>query len=977
MDDPYPPFGELDNLLKGEVLTDTVSRTLYATDASVYRELPMAVVMPRDATDIALIVGFAARHKIPLIPRGAGTSLAGQVVGHGLVVDLSHHMNRILHIDAKEKWAEVQPGVVLDDLNREAATHGLFFGPETSTANRCTLAGMVANNSCGSHSMVYGSTRDHIIEISGCLSNGEEVTFRPLQKWEFDKKCRDETLEGDIYRFFREVYTDRQIRKQIRKEFPHPDIHRRNSGYALDELLDTAPFKPDSDAPLFNLSKLIAGSEGSLLFITSVKVALVPPPLPNKGLLCVHFTSLREALEANILAVEHHPDAVELMDHNILELTKGNSLQRSNRFFIEGEPAALLLIEFSGASDDEVIHKSGALISAFKKNNYGYSYPLVSGPDINRVWNLRKAGLGVLSNMKGDARPVSLIEDTAVRVKDLPAYVEAIDQMLAKYHKNCVYHAHVGSGELHIRPVLNLRHPDDIKLFRQIGEETARIVKSFRGSLSGEHGDGRLRGEFIPLMVGTDNYELMKKVKTIFDPDGLFNPGKIIDTPPMDSSFRYTEQKEMPITKTVFNWSDDDGLMHAVERCNGSADCLKNSLAGGVMCPSYRGTRDERHSTRGRANILRAFLQGQNSGAALTTNDLAQVLDLCLSCKACKNECPSSVDMARLKAEFLQYMYDQEGTPFTARIMGQLPRINRIIAPFFRIYNLLIRTQPVKQMMWRFAGITKERTLPAFSSKRLDHWVFRHPQRKNKTKLKTIILLADEFTNFYDGNIGIKTVLLLRRLGYYVQLAPVKESGRTQISKGLLRKASAVVKHNLLQLKGKISNNQPLVGIEPSTILTFRDEYPDLAPQSLRQTAREIAKNTFTIEEFLATEMKNGNIRTSSFTSEAKTIRFHGHCYQKALSDTSFTKQILSFPENYMAEEIQSGCCGMAGGFGYEDNHYSLSMKIGELSLFPEVRKTPESTILVSAGHSCRHQIKDGTGRTALHPVEVLFDALL
>lgn len=976
MDDQHSFLTELQTLLKGDVFTDNATRTLYATDASVYQELPKAVVLPRDATDVSLIVDFAKEHNTPLIPRGAGTSLAGQVVGNGIVVDTSHHMNRILKINPKERWAEVQPGVVLDTLNQEAAQHGLFFGPETSTSNRCTLAGMVGNNACGSHSIIYGSTRDHLLEVSGYLANGEKVTFKPLQRWEFDKKCREENLEGDIYRFFREIYTNKAIRKSIKKEFPHPEIHRRNTGYALDQLLNTVPFKPEEDAPLFNLSKLIAGSEGTLLFITSIKINLVPLPPPHKGLLTIHFNSLQEALEANIIAVKNQPDAVELMDDNILELAHKNPLQRTNSFFIEGKPKALLMIEFSALTREEVVKKSEKLIQQLRKKDFGYHYPLIEGEKINQVWSLRKAGLGVLSNMKGDERPVSLIEDTAVRVADLPKYVKTIDAMLAKHGKSCVYHAHAGSGELHIRPVLNLKKADDIKLFRQIGLETAHIVKSFRGSLSGEHGDGRLRGEFISLMVGKENYELMKSVKSLFDPQGIFNPGKITDTPPMDRFFRYLPKDKKLLNKTVFDWSNDGSLLSAVERCNGSGDCLKNSVAGGAMCPSYQATRTELHSTRGRANTLRNFLQG-NHNNQLTFKDLSEALDLCLSCKACKNECPSNVDMARLKAEFLQFMYDEEGVPFPAKVMAMLPTINRWLFPMHKIYNHLIKTKWVKVLLFYFGGISKKRTLPTFSQQKTTQWALRNKKNNKDAKNGQVMLLIDEFTNYYDSNIGVKTILLLQKLGYQVIIAPIKESARTQISKGLLHKAKVVVNHNLQQIKNKIDHNLPLVGIEPSAILTFRDEYPDLALDELKSTAKNIAKYTFTIEEFLAAEVDKKKITSGSFTQEAKTISFHAHCYQKSLSNTRLIRKVLSIPKNYKVAEIRSGCCGMAGGFGYEEKHYDLSMKIGELTLFPAVRETPESTLLVTSGHSCRHQIKDGTQREAVHPVEVLYDALL
>lgn len=974
MEDPYP-LGELQKLIKGEILTDTVSRTLYATDASVYQELPLAVVLPRDITDVSMIVRFAAKYQLPLIPRGAGTSLAGQVVGNGMVVDVSHFINHIIEINASERWVIVEPGVILDDLNREVEKHDLFFGPETSTSNRCTLGGMVANNSCGSHSLIYGSTRDHIIEVTGFLSSGDEVTFKPLQKWEFEKKCREEGPEGEIYRLMREIYTDVPVRKQIRKEFPHPEVRRRNSGYAIDVLLDTAPFKPEAE--LFNLSKLIAGSEGTLLFITTIKLGLVPVPKPHKVLLCAHFSSLQQSLRANMVALKHSPDAVELMDKNILDLTLDNPLQRTNRFFVEGDPAALLLIEFSGTESNETLARAELLAEDFRSNQMGFAFPIVEGKEISRVWALRKAGLGVLSNMKGNAKPVSLIEDTAVRVADLPAYVDAIEVMLAKYDKSCVFHAHVGTGELHIRPVLNLKDPADIKIFRQIGEETARIVKSFGGALSGEHGDGRLRGEFISLMVGESNFELMKRVKKVFDPNSIFNPGKITATPPMDQSFRYIDVSSEVIHNPIFSWNDDGGFMKAAERCSGSGDCLKNSIAGGSMCPSYMGTREEANSTRGRANVLRSFLQGKNEINDLSINNVYEVLDLCLSCKACKSECPSGVDMAKLKAEFLFYVHTKIRPDFKTRVIANLPGVLRFFHSFSSFYNALVQVGWVKKILLRFGDISLERNLPQLSKIRFDRWFHKKGGLIDEHINGTVMLLADEFTNFYDTEIGIKTVLLLHKLGYGVVLAPVKESGRTQISKGFLRTAKGIANHNLKRLRGKVSVSMPLVGIEPAALLTFRDEYPALAEKHLSQVACEIAANTYTIEEFIDSEMNKGKIKKSSFTEVSKDIKFHAHCYQKSLSDTKIIERVLSFPENYSAKEIPSGCCGMAGIFGYEDKHYHLSMKIGELVLFPEVRKTQSETLLVAPGHSCRHQIKDGTQRNALHTVEVLFDALV
>ncbi len=974
MGDPYS-FDELRRHIKGEILTDSVSRTLYSTDASVYYDVPLAIAIPKDATDISIIIEYANKNKLSLIPRGAGTSLAGQVVGNGLVVDVSRYMNRIIEINQTEKWAIVEPGVILDDLNREAAKVNLFFGPETSTSNRCTIGGMVGNNSCGSHSLIYGSTRDHLIEVTGFLGNSDEITFKPLQKWEFDKKCRLDNPEGEIYRLMREIYTNVPVRKNIRKEFPHPEIKRRNSGYALDVLLDCAPF--NSTGNLFNLSKLIAGSEGTLLFITSVKLGLVPVPKPFKVLLCAHFNSLTKSLDANIEVLKHNPDAVELMDKNILDLTLDNQLQRTNRFFVNGDPAALLLIEFSGNTSEEAIFKAKKAAQILSEKAMGYAFPIVEGKEINKVWALRKAGLGVLSNMKGDAKPVTVIEDTAVRVNDLPEYVKAIEGMLLKYGKSCVYHAHVGTGELHIRPVLNLKDENDIKLFRIIGEETAAIVKSFGGALSGEHGDGRLRGEFIPLMAGDENYSLMKRVKKVFDPEGIFNPGKILETPPMDTSFRHIKVGHDNIPKPVFNWNNDGGLLRATERCSGSGDCLKSTLAGGTMCPSYMGTRQEIHSTRGRANALRVFLQGQSINNNLSVKDIRKVLDLCLSCKACKSECPSGVDMAMLKAEFLQHYYNKHGIEIKAWFFANISRVNQFLLPFAFIYNRLVGLKYFRHLLQYFTGISSERALPLLSRVGVEKWYRKNKNNITEFKNGRLLLFVDEFTNYYDGETGIKAVILLNKLGYYVEPAPVKESGRALISKGFVNSAKKLVKKNLKELLNKVNKSMPLVGIEPSAILTFRDEYPVLAGKKLANEAITISENTYTIEEFLYREMISGKITKESFTRESKNISFHAHCHQKSLSNTNIIKSVLSIPENYRVDEIRSGCCGMAGSFGYEVNHYNLSMKIGELSLFPEIRKTPQHTLLVAPGHSCRHQIKDGTKREAKHTVDVLFDALV
>jgi len=952
---------------------DHTSKVLYSTDASAYSERPVGVVYPEDAEDVRHIILFCYENKIPLIPRGAGTSLAGQVVGRGLVVDISKHLNKILEVNVKEKWVRVQPGVVLDELNIFLKTYGLFFGPETSTSSRCNMGGMVGNNSCGTHSLVYGSTRDHTLEIKGFLSNGDEVVFGELTKEEFEGKCNAEAFEGEVYRKINEVLSSDKNRTNIENEFPRKDIHRRNTAYALDLLMNSEPFGGEGK---FNMCRLLAGSEGTLVFSTEIKLDLVDLPPEHKGMVCVHLDSLENAFKANVVALKFGPVAIELMDKTIMDLTKDNITQRKNRFFVQGDPAALLLVEFYGRSQEDIASKATAMENALRNAGYGYAYPVLYGNDINKVWALRKAGLGVLSNMPGDDLPVPVIEDTAVHPEDLPDYMAEINEMLKRYGKECVYYAHIGSGEIHLRPVLNMKKEEDVKMFQDIARDTAVIVKKYRGSLSGEHGDGRLRGQFIPFMAGEQNYTLFKEIKKTFDPYGIFNPGKITDTPRMNTFLRYKESKQDVVQDPLFDWSSTLGVVRAAERCNGSGDCRKSHLIGGTMCPSYMGTRNEKNTTRARANILREFYNGTITADKLGFDEVKEVLDLCLSCKACKSECPSSVDMTKLKAEFLNLYHSKYGIPFRSRLIGAFPSVNRLASLMPGLTNTVFRSGFLRGIIAKVVGFSEKRELPLLSRTTLKTWYGRHAGGEKKSG-KKVLIFADEFTNFNDSHIGVKTVLLLEKLGYNVEIPELKESGRTYLSKGIVGKAKKLAIENVKRLAGKVSGNTPLIGIEPSAILTFRDEYPELVTKELKNEADKIAANTFTIEEFLFFENEKGNIDRDTFTKEAKHVKFHGHCYQKSLSETRYTKSILEIPENYLAEEIPSGCCGMAGAFGYEKEHYDLSMSIGELVLFPEVRKTERATLLAAAGTSCRHHIKHGTDRDTLHPVEILYDALI
>ncbi|MCU0455879.1 MAG: FAD-binding protein [Bacteroidales bacterium] len=964
-------FDTLRNELEGDLHDDKTWRILYATDASSYRELPLAVTRPKNTDDIKKIIAYAREHNLSVIPRGAGTSLAGQVVGPGIVMDISRYLTRIIEFNPEEKWVIVEPGVVLDELNIFLAPHGLKFGPETSTSNRCCIAGMLGNNSCGAHSLIYGSVRDHILEADVVLSDGSEANFRALDAEEFNRKCDNsvKSLESAIYRNIREILSDPVNRKEIEENFPHPGLKRRNNGYALDSLIQTDPFT--GNGIKINLCKLLAGSEGTLAFTTRMKLNLVPVSTRKTGLICAHFSSLQDAVKANILILKHKPAAIEMIDDFILDCTKNNIEQSRNRFFINGKPKIILLIEILRDTVAEIEQTAEAIEQDLRHSGYGYHFPLFTDEEeIKRIWELRKAGLGVLLIIPGEKRSIQVIEDTAVLPDLFPEYIAEFQELLVKHNLSCAYYAHIATGELHLSPLLNLRDEQDVNTYRMLAEDVARLVKKYRGSLSGEHGDGRLRGEFIPLMLGSHNYDLLRRIKKTWDPSNVLNPGKITDAPPMDHDLRYIPGRDPSPMKTAFRFPEKRGYLHAVEMCSGSGDCRKSALIGGTMCPSFMATRDEDKSTRGRANILREFLTRSEKDHAYDHKEIIQVMDLCLSCKACKSECPSNVDMTKLKAEFLQHYYDIHGIPLRSLLVGWLPRLYALAMPFRPVANLLTGTK----LFARMIGFTPERKIPELSGISLRRWMSKN--KPSEYPNGKVYLFADEFTNYNESDIGIKVILLLQKLGYDVVIPRHIESGRTFLSKGMTRRAASVARRNILMLKEIITEETPLVGIEPSAILTFRDEYRDL-DLSCSDMAHELARNTMLLEEFVCREAEKGKILPEQFTSQPARILLHGHCQQKAISGTLSTKKMLSLPSNYRVLEIPSGCCGMAGSFGYEKEHYDLSMKIGEMVLFPAVRSAGSDTIIAASGTSCRHQIMEGTGRKAYHPAEILYDALI
>ncbi|MDA7557959.1 FAD-binding protein [Flavobacteriaceae bacterium] len=956
----------LKSQLEGSLHYDNIIKALYATDASVYRELPTAVAFPKSTKDIQSLIKFVSENELSIIPRAAGTSLAGQCVGDGIVVD-TKHFNQILEINAQELWVRVQPGVVRDELNLFLKSYGLFFGPNTSTANRCMMGGMVGNNSSGSTSIEYGTTRDHVIGMTAILSDGSKAVFNAKSSTEFFKKLCDTSFESKLYQNIQSELSNPTVTREIDINFPKKAVTRRNTGYAIDALLNSKLFSESSQD--FNFCKLLTGSEGTLAFTTEIKLNLVPLPKPHLVLIAAHFYSINESLQAAVLAMKDSPSACELMDKTILDCTKENIEQQSNRFFIKGEPEAILIIEVRANSMIQADIFADEIINKFKKAKLGYEYPKITGKKTERVWNLRKAGLGLLANIPGDKKAVACIEDTAVAIEDLPEYITAFTSLLSSYGQKAVYYAHAGAGEIHLRPILDLKKSEDVKLFREISRASAKLVKQYRGSLSGEHGDGRVRAEFIPIVVGNKNYELFHRIKKTWDPKNIFNPGKIVNAKHMDENLRYTPDVETPEVNTMFNFEETGGILRTVEKCNGSGDCRKLNFSGGTMCPSYRATLDEKDSTRGRANVLRDFLTQNTKANPFNHPEIKEVMELCISCKGCKSECPSNVDMATLKAEFQFQFYQNNPRSFRDKLIANNAQINNIISKVPSLHNFISRQKWFKKVI----GIAKNRSLPQLQKQTLYDFYSNHTQSKSSRK---VYLFCDEYTNYYDVGIGQKAILLLNNLGYEVLMVEHNESGRAHISKGFLKSARALANANVKQFNSLVSQDIPLVGIEPSAILSFKDEYPNLVDKSLKADALELNKHVFLIEEFLYHEITANNIKIESFNKLSKSLLLHGHCHQKALSSTYFTKKILAFPLNHSVTEINSGCCGMAGSFGYEVEHYDLSQKIANQVLFPELRKASPEIIIVANGTSCRHQIYDGIGKLAKHPIEVLFDAL-
>ncbi len=950
------------------IQTDSLHKIAYATDASVYREIPYGVAYPKNEDEIVELIAEARRRGTNLIARAGGTSIAGQVVGNGIVVDISRHMNRILEINAEERYAWVEPGVVRDELNLALKPYGLFFSPETSTSNRCCIGGMVGNNSCGTHSLIYGSTRPHVLEADGILSDGTKVHFGKTAIDELEERfgakfwansqeqiANSQSLEQQIYTQLIRWSEDEYTRQLIIDTYPDLELTRRSCGYAIDETITDI-----AKEGTINLCKLIAGSEGTLAFLTRIKVSLDPLPPKEVMVVCAHCISLDAAFEANLTALQQHPTAIELMDGEILELSK--QTPSVERFFVQGDPAALLIAELRSDTRADLDQQADALEKALQATSLITGCTRVYGSDVAKVWNLRKAGLGILSRMKGDAKPTGVIEDTAVAPSRLPAYMRDFRAMLKRLGTSCVFYGHISTGELHLRPILNLKTEEGKRLFRTIAHETTLLVRKHRGTISGEHGDGRLRGEFIPLQYGEPTYELMRQVKYCWDPDNIFNPHKIVDTPRMDEYLRADRSKT------------GDDLLCRVEQCNGAGDCRKSQLIGGTMCPTYKVSHDELQTTRARANMLREYLTA-NSQELIANSQLKEVLLSCLACKACRKECPSGVDMTRLRAEALQRIYDQEGTPMRVRMIANNATFQKLGSFVPCIYNFFASNKFTASILKKIVGFAPERSIPLIQKGQ-------KLTANSQQRTKKVYLFLDEFTRYNEPSLAHTFIDLMNRLGYEVIIPRHTESGRAAISKGCLRQAKRYAEKNIRLLKDLISDETPLVGIEPSCILSFRDEYPDIVSDTYRADAERLAPNCLLFDEFLMREVEAGRISKDAFSDMPAEIWLHGHCHQKALVGVEKTAALLNLPTNTTVHVIPSSCCGMAGSFGYEKAHYQTSIAIGEMILFPAVREavkahTLDHPVFIAApGTSCRTQIHDGTGITALHPIEILYRLL-
>lgn len=941
----------------GEIRTDRFSRMLYSTDASIYQIEPLAVLVPRCHEDVAAAVSLAARHGLPLLPRGGGTSLAGQTVGAAVILDFSKFMNGILALNLEEKWVRVQPGIILDQLNASLLASGWRYGPDVATGNRATIGGMIGNNSSGAHSIVYGITQNHVRGMRVLLATGEETTFAQVSAVEWAKKAALDSFEGRMYRSVAAIVAENRDEIIAR----YPKIMRRVGGYNLDSVVGPAGG---------NLSLLVVGSEGTLATCTEAVLNLEREP-QAKGLAIVHFSDLIAAMEAMNEILSLQPAAVELIDKMLLDLTRLQPAFARKMTFIEGNPDAVLIVEFFGEDDAEVGAKLDRLEQRLGAAGIGRGIVrAVKTEQQANVWAIRKAGLGLLSSMRGDAKPISFVEDTAVAPELLSSYVRRFQQIVAEHNVRASFYGHASVGCLHIKPIINLKERSGLRQMQEISAAVKDLVIEFKGAMSAEHGDGIVRSHWNRELFGEQLYSAFHQVKSAFDPAGIMNPGKIIDSPPMTSHLRLGPEYSAAEVKTHLDFSREGGLARAIEQCNGMGVCRK--LDAGTMCPSFMATREEEHSTRGRANALHAALSGALPLEEYAGERIHEALDLCLACKACKTECPANVDMAKLKYEFLASYNERHGTALRSLVFGHIAALSRLGSMTAPLSNWVIRSGLMRKTAHRLLGIHPERRAPLFVRQTFQHWLRKHPPRSQPVGAPKVVLFNDTFINYNEPWVGRAALRLLECTGAAVLVPKVSCCGRPMISKGLLDEARENARANVALLTPLVEAGAVVVGCEPSCILTLRDEYPEIlgTPES-----RRLAESSLSLEEYLCRCLDAGEWQPR-FLPVPGRVLLHGHCHQKSLVGSGPSLRLLRLLPGSLAEEVDSGCCGMAGAFGYEREHYEISLQIGEMRLFPAIRRATPETWIVASGTSCRQQILHATGRRAMHLAEALAGAL-
>jgi FAD/FMN-containing dehydrogenase/Fe-S oxidoreductase len=963
---------ELRRRVSGEVRFDKMSRLLYSTDASIYQIEPVGVVIPKTVEDVLAVVEAANRYGVPVLPRGGGTSLAGQTVGRAIVVDFSKYLRNVIEVNAEEQWVRAQPGIILDELNQQLQPHGLLFTPDPSTSNRGNIGGAIGNNSCGAHSILWGKTSDNVHELSVILSDGTQAKFGALTPAELEAKTRLDGLEGHIYGELAAI--GREERDEVIARFPK--IMRRVGGYNLDELADPRPLTPGpwssgNGARGLHMARFIVGSEGTLITVTEAKLKLVRRP-KLRAVAVVHFKDLTEAMEATVATLELGPAAVEHIGSMILHQARDNLEYSRLMDWVQGDPSDVLAVEFLGESEAELESKLDGLEARMKRGGLGYATTrLMKLADQARVWAVRQAGLGIMMNVKGDAKPIPFVEDTAVSPEVLPKFVERFDEVIRAHGTEAGYYGHASVGCLHIRPLVNLKAREGVERMVSIMADISDLVLEFGGALSAEHGDGMVRGPWNEKMFGPRLYQSFRRVKRAFDPKGIMNPGKVVDCPPMTENLRIGPGYRAASFQTGFSFTREGGFDAAIEQCNGQGACRK--VGAGTMCPSFMATRDEEHSTRGRANALRSAISGALPLDSLAGGRLHEVMDLCLECKACKAECPSNVDMAKLKYEFLDRYHKANGHPLRKRIFGNIAALSRWGSFAAPVSNWMLGSRAMAELLERYAGIDPRRRLPPFAHQTFAQWFrARGPSTSSGQAQSKVLLFNDTFTNFNQLEVGQAATLVLEALGYEVVLLPWRCCGRPMLSSGMMDKARRNAAANVALAHGYVSQGVKLVGLEPSCISAFRDDYLDLLDGDTK--AQEVAASAMLAEEFLLAAAKAG--RRLELRSRTGKVLFHGHCHQKALVGTKPAMEVLRWLPGCEVKEVQSGCCGMAGAFGFEKEHYDVSMRIGEQRLLPAVRQEQGEFEVVSEGVSCRQQIEHGAGKRAKHLVEVLAEAL-